>query len=303
MFKKILSALCALPRTLRCTPHPKLIMTLLVKNEEELLAHNLEFHHAMGVDGFIITDNNSTDGTPHIIERYRKRGWVLHVINETATDYNQKRWVDRMVMLAKNQYGADWVINADADEFWYSPNNNLKTELCTTHANVLQCAIRNVLPEDGLPWTEWGCSVRCVPNLEAYNLSVYSIFNRQTQKVIHRTDGYLQISMGNHKVKMLPQRTEQSKVVIFHYNIRDRAHFLAKMINGGQQLEQRKSKHGGRHWRYFYALYKQGLLEAEYDRVVGTHVLPQLRAAGYVVTDNPVPDFLKNLHESEGKKP
>lgn len=141
MFKKILSALCALPRTLRCTPHPKLIMTLLVKNEEELLAHNLEFHHAMGVDGFIITDNNSTDGTPHIIERYRKRGWVLHVINETATDYNQKRWVDRMVMLAKNQYGADWVINADADEFWYSPDNNLKTELCTTHANVLQCAM------------------------------------------------------------------------------------------------------------------------------------------------------------------
>lgn len=301
MLKKIFSALCALPHTLRRTPHPKLIMTLLVKNEEQLLAHNLEFHHAMGVDGFIITDNNSTDTTPQIIERYRQRGWVLQVINETATDYSQKQWVDRMVMLAKNRYGADWVINADADEFWYVPNHDLKAELATTHANVLQCAIRIVLPQEGLPWTEWRSSVRSVPSLQAYDLSIYSIFTPQREKVLHRTDGYLQISMGNHKVKMLPQHTLRSNIVIYHYSIRDRAHFLAKMINGGQQLEQRKSKHGGRHWRYFYALYKQGLLEAEYDRVVGTHVLPQLRAADYVVTDNPVPDFLKNLHESEGK--
>ena len=27
---------------------------------------NLQFHKAMGVDGFIITDNNSTDSTPDI---------------------------------------------------------------------------------------------------------------------------------------------------------------------------------------------------------------------------------------------
>ena len=100
--------------------------------------------------------------------------------------------------------------------------------------------------------------------------------------------------MGNHKVKMLPQRTKQSKVVIFHYNIRDREQFLAKMINGGQQLEQRKSKHGGRHWRYFYALHKEGRLVAEYDRVVGTQVISQLRADGYVVADNPVPNFFKD---------
>lgn len=289
MLKKLLRALLSLPCTLRRTPHPRLVMTLLVKNEEELLAENLEYHHAQGVDAFIITDNNSTDRTPDIIEHYRQRGWVVEVIRETATDYSQKQWVDRMVMLAKTRHHADWVINADADEFWYSPHHNLKYELTQTHANVMQCSIRNVLPEEGKPWYAWRHTVRCVPDPEAYDLSPYTIFNRQTQKVMHRTDGYLQISMGNHKVSMLPRRMAHSEVIIFHFNIRTRQQFLTKMINGGRQLEQRKSKHGGRHWRYFYALHKQHRLEAEYDRVVGTHVLDRLTQSGYVVEEPGLP--------------
>lgn len=61
---KICRALAELPKTLRRTRHPRLIMTLLVKNEAQMLAHNLEFHHRMGVDGFIVTDN-----TPPMIHR------------------------------------------------------------------------------------------------------------------------------------------------------------------------------------------------------------------------------------------
>ena len=67
------------------------------------------------------------------------------------------------------------------------------------------------------------------------------------------------------------------------------------MINGGKQLEQRKSKHGGRHWRYFYDLYKRGLLEAEYARVVGANILTDLTREGYIVQDNPLPECFKKL--------
>lgn len=270
-------------------------MTLLVKNEEELLPLNLEFHRSMGVDGFIITDNNSTDSTPQIIEEYKQRGWVLEVIDEHATDYNQKHWVDRMIRLAKGKYHADWVINADADEFWYTPKRNIKAEISTTHANVLRCNVRNVYPEESLPWTEWNKRVRAVPAEADFDLSPYSIFTHQTHKVMHRTAGYLQISMGNHKVKMLPRRTASSSIIVYHYNIRGKTQFLAKMINGGKQLEQRKSKHGGRHWRYFYDLYKQGLLEAEYARVVGANIQADLTREGYIVQDNPLPECFKKL--------
>ena len=56
-----------LPRFMHYTSNPRVIMTLLVKNEADIIAANLEFHHQMGVDGFIVTDNESySDYDAHI---------------------------------------------------------------------------------------------------------------------------------------------------------------------------------------------------------------------------------------------
>jgi glycosyltransferase involved in cell wall biosynthesis len=274
---------------------PRLIMTLLVKNEEDILEENLLFHKAMGVDCFIITDNNSTDRTPDIIEKYRQRGWIIEVINEKATDYEQKKWVDRMIWKAKTIYKADWIINADADELWCSPSGNLKTALFSTHANVLNCEMHSVYPEERKPFYQWTHIVKAVEEPEYYDLSRYSLFERQNKKVIHRADGYLQISMGNHKVTMFPKYAVNSDIHVYHYNIRGKQKFMEKMINGGKQLEQHKGRHGGRHWRYFYQLYKEGKLEREYDRVIGKDCYDALCKDGFIYVDSTIKDFFKRL--------
>ena len=146
-----------------------------------------------------------------------------------------------MIWKAKTIYKADWIINADADELWYSPSGNLKTDLSATHANVLNCEMRSVYPEENQPFWQWDKVVKPVSEPERYDLSTYSIFERQNKKVIHRSAGYLQISMGNHKVTMLPQLSTDSGIRIYHYNIRGKQQFLEKMINGGRQLEQHKA--------------------------------------------------------------
>ncbi|WP_304249881.1 glycosyltransferase family 2 protein [Parabacteroides gordonii] len=284
-------------RTTKRKSTPRLIMTLLVKNEEDMLEENLIFHKAMGVDGFIITDNNSSDRTPEIIRKYKEKGWIVEAIEEKATDYQQKKWVDRMIWKAKSVHKADWVINADADEIWYAPSGDLKTELVSSRANVLTCEMKCVYPEEGKPFWQWGQTVEVVNDLERYNLSRYSLFARQNKKVIHRTAGYIQISMGNHKVTMFPKKVEKSNIHIYHYNIRGKKPFLEKMINGGRQLEQNPKKHGGRHWRYFYQLYKEGLLEAEYDKVIGTASFDQLKQDGFIRTDTTIPEWFGRLDE------
>lgn len=296
--KKVGFALAESFRAFRLTPSPQLIMTLLVKNEEDVLEDNLLFHKAMGVDGFIITDNNSTDRTPEIILKYKEKGWIKEVINETATNYEQKDWVDRMIWKAKTIYNADWVINADADELWYSPSENLKTELSATHANVLNCEMRSVYPEEGKPFWQWNKMVKAIAEPEIYDLSRYSLFERQNKKVIHRATCYLQISMGNHKVTMFPKQSEYGRVRVYHYNIRGKQHFMEKMINGGKQLEQHSSKRGGRHWRYFYQLHKEGKLEAEYERVIGKPAFDQLSKDGFIYIDTTIPDFFKKIDRS-----
>lgn len=295
VLKKLGRILCDFPKSFCKTPSPFLIMTLLVKNEDAMLESNLQFHRTMGVDGFIVTDNNSTDHTMDIIRKYKEKGWIKEVIEEKATDYEQKQWVDRMIWIAKTKYGADWIINADADEFWYAPSGNLKDILSVTKANVLNCEMRSLYPEEDKPFCEWTQAVKYVPDLNRYNLSVYSLFERQNKKVIHRAAGYLQISMGNHKVTMFPQFTENTGIRVYHYNIRGKQQFMEKMINGGKQLEQHKGRHGGRHWRYFYRLYKEGKLEEEYDRVIGTQVIDQLRADGYIYEDSAIADFFRNF--------
>ena len=294
ILKKIGYALGELPKVFKQTPDPKLIMTLLIKNEEDVLEKHLCFHKAKGVDAFIITDNNSTDHTIEIVQKYQKLGWIKEVIHETATNYKQKQWVDRMIWIAKTRYKADWVINADADELWYSPSGNLKNEISNTSANVLHCRIQSVYPEEDKPFWQWTNVIKTVPYPDKYDLSPYSMFEYQRGKIMHRTAGYIQISMGNHKVTMLPKYQEESDIYIYHYNIRGKQQFLAKMINGGKQLEQNKSKHGGRHWRYFYSLYKEGKLEAEYDRVIGANSYDRLTKDGYIQTDTTIVDFFKN---------
>lgn len=284
-------------RTNKRKSTPRLIMTLLVKNEEDMLEENLIFHKAMGVDEFIITDNNSSDRTPEIIRKYKEKGWIVEAIEEKATDYQQKKWVDRMIWKAKSVHKADWVINADADEIWYAPSGDLKTELVSSRANVLTCEMKCVYPEEGKPFWQWGQTVEVVNDLERYNLSRYSLFARQNKKVIHRTAGYIQISMGNHKVTMFPKKVAKSNIRIYHYNIRGKKPFLEKMINGGKQLEQNPKKHGGRHWRYFYQLYKEGLLEAEYDKVIGTASFDQLKLDGFIRTDTTIPEWFGRLDE------
>jgi hypothetical protein len=41
----------------------KIIMTILVKDEIDIIERNIKVHSKLGVDAFVVMDNNSTDGT------------------------------------------------------------------------------------------------------------------------------------------------------------------------------------------------------------------------------------------------
>src|SRR5262249_10290183 len=100
-------------------------MTLLVRDEQDIIQANIDYHLSRGADFIIATDNRSIDSTTEILKSYESRD-LLRYIFEEADDYNQHVWVTRMARMAYAEYGADWVINNDADEFWWPMKGGLQ---------------------------------------------------------------------------------------------------------------------------------------------------------------------------------
>ena len=76
-------------------------MAFKIRDEGDVLESNLRFHHALGVDHFVVTDNGSTDATVDILGRYAEAG-LATVIEAPNTDYREQgaRWMTEMARLA-----------------------------------------------------------------------------------------------------------------------------------------------------------------------------------------------------------
>ena len=108
----------------------RLVMTLKVRDEQDVIEDNLRFHHALGVDFFIVMDNGSVDRTPAILARYADAG-LAHVLRDESGDLRAlgAEWYTQMARMAATDFGADWVINNDADEFWWPLKGTIKEAL------------------------------------------------------------------------------------------------------------------------------------------------------------------------------
>lgn len=102
----------------------KLVETLIVRDEADVVDAQLSYHLNAGVDFVIAVDHGSVDGTTEIIESYVRQGCALRIPVSGAVD--EVGWRTQMARQAATELQADWVIAADADEFWIPRQGTIK---------------------------------------------------------------------------------------------------------------------------------------------------------------------------------
>jgi glycosyltransferase involved in cell wall biosynthesis len=235
----------------------KLIMTMMVRDEADIIAPMIDHHLAQGVDTIIVTDNGSVDGTYEILQSYGDR---IELKRDPVHRKQQHSVVTAMAREAYSRLGADWVINADADEFWLPADGgaslrdaflNIPTSLMTFRVPVVDMTGAAALSGTGLQ----RLTLRDTRSLKRMNQ--VGVQAHSTPNAVHVGSDTVEVSQGNHAVNM--QSTGEpppgSGIEVLHYPWRSWEQFERKVRDAGKaydnnpQLQPSPNHHGMREYR------------------------------------------------------
>jgi hypothetical protein len=127
----------------------KVISTMVVRDEADVVDAQIAFHMSAGVDFVIVTDHGSQDGTTDILESYAREGHLLRIPESGVA--RESEWRTSMVQMAATAHAADWVISGAADEFWWPRGESMKDVLAAIppRYGVVQALVRVFAPRSG----------------------------------------------------------------------------------------------------------------------------------------------------------
>jgi hypothetical protein len=245
----------------------------------------------------VATDNRSQDGTTDILESYARDGH-LHLIREEGEYLRQAEWITRMGRLAATDFGADWVIHSDADEFWWPRGESLNDVLASipSRYGIVRALLRHFVPRpgDGSSFAD-RMTVR-VSQSSPIN-DPRSLF-RPNLKIIHRADPNVDVSIGAQRLidsPLVPLRGWYP-VEFFHFPVRSPEQCERKY--GYQQTGPGQTP--SPYYDRVRALIADGRLAEVWESlVVDDAALERGLAEGSLVADTRLRDALRTLDEGK----
>jgi len=208
-----------------------LALTLFVRDEADIVEASIAFHLNAGVDFVIATDHRSEDGSRELLERYERDG-VLHLIREDSEEFDSQALRTRMARLAAAHYRADWVIGADADEFFWPRGGSLPEVLAAVpdRFGVVRApwAFFVARPDGHASFAE-RMTLRLSP--EAWLAHPRSPY-KPNVKIAHRGIADVLVQGGNHRLLSGGlEPTPWHPIEVLHFPIRSVAQLERKMAH------------------------------------------------------------------------
>jgi len=277
-----------------------LVMTLLARDEADVIESWLSFHLNAGADFVVATDNRSEDGTTDVLERYRREGHV-HLLREDGDDLRQNEWVTRMARLAATDFGADWVINSDADEFWWPRGPSLASVLdaIPPRYGAVGAFLRTFTPR---PDSEETFAERLTVRFSALApINDPASLFKPIRKVIHRGHPEIRLSRGNHALVDSPFAPLRGwfPVEVLHFPLRSAAQCEHKARLQGRAWQHIDRTPTAYHAQMFEALADGSIAEYYERQVVNDDEADEGLASGRLVTDTRLRDALRRIEAGE----
>jgi hypothetical protein len=222
----------------------------MVRDEEDVIEYVVR-HTLEECDGVIVGDNDSADRTREILESIDDPR--LTVVDLPGFAYHQRERMNALATKASVEYGAEWVVPFDADEWWYSPRGRI--------ADVLAAVDPTIIVAVAAPY-EW------VPEPDDDHLDpnpFSRIRHRRTtqaqQKVAFRPGPGRELAMGNHHLEGAWPETREL-LEIGHVPYRSVEQARRKVVHGKAALEAAGLATGfGFHWRELGDMSEEGFAD------------------------------------------
>ena len=279
------------------------VATLPLRDEADIVESHVRYHLDQGVDLVIVIDHRSSDGSTEILRRFEATG-RLHLIREEAEHLDTAGFATRMARLAATEFGADWVLHNDADEFWWPRYGTVRDVLTAVPSSVgvIRGFVRHFAPrpEDDRPFYE-RMVVRARPVAD-----LKGVYYPQLH-IAHRGCPTAQVSWGKHDVSgsgLGRLLRDWYPFEILHFPVRSTAQMARKYTQGRQAEQLLKVEAGGgtKHWEAGYQLLKTHSADELYAaRVVDDLQLEAGLTEGRFVMDTRLRDVLRG--DEDGPRP
>lgn len=212
----------------------------MMRDEADVCADVVTHLAEEGVDGIIVADNRSTDGTADILRDLDVACPVI-VIDDPEPGYYQSLKMTALAAQAADR-GARWIIPFDADELWLGGDEHL--------VNVL----RGQRNEVGVVTATLYNHFRTALDLDDECVFRSATYRQRhpgaLPKVAYRWHADTVIAAGNHGVIDPCGVTVDVGVTIRHFPYRSFEHFARKAANGREAyLATDLPDNLGAHWR------------------------------------------------------